>query len=137
MVVGVWMQSRGIWAKVEERVQIKQKVVKYRPIEKLLDGLISMVAGGSGLVEINTRVRPDAGLQRAFGRTGCAEQSVVSQTFDACTTENVDQMRQALVEVYRAHSAGYPHNYRERWQVLDVDMSALPTDSHGEGVEKG
>jgi hypothetical protein len=137
MVVGVWMQSRGIWDRVEETVQIKQKVVKYRPIEKLLDGLISMVAGGSGLVEINTRVRPDVGLQRAFGRMGCAEQSVVSQTFDACTTENVDQMRQALGAVYRTHSAGYRHNYRERWQVLDVDMSALPTDIHGEGVEKG
>jgi hypothetical protein len=137
MVVGVWMQSRGIWEKVNEVVQIKQKVVKYRPNEKLLDGLISLVAGGSGLVEINTRVRPDVGLQRAFGRTGWAEQSVVSQTFDACSPENVAQMQHALTEVYQAHRAGYRHNYRESWQVLDVDRTALPTDSAGEGVEKG
>jgi hypothetical protein len=55
-----------------------------------------MLAGGSGLAEINTRVRPDAGLQRALGRKECAGQSVVSQTLDACTGENVAQMQQAL-----------------------------------------
>jgi len=131
------MRQQGIWAEVEERVQVKQKVVKYRPAEKLLDGLISMLAGASGLVEINSRVRPDEALSRAFGREGCAEQSVVSQTFDACTSENVAQMQQALAQVYRSHRAAYGHDYTAGWQVLDVDMSALPTDSQGEGVEKG
>jgi hypothetical protein len=137
MVVGAWMRQQGIWTAVEDHVPIKQKVLKYRPAEKLLDGLISMLAGASGLVEINSRVRPDEALSRAFGRDGCAEQSVVSQTFDACTLENVAQMQQALAQVYRSHSAAYGHDYRAGWQVLDVAMSALPTDSQGEGVEKG
>ncbi len=42
-----------------------------------------------GLAEINTRVRTDTALQRAFGRESCAEQSVVQETLSACTAENV------------------------------------------------
>ena len=52
-----------------------------------------MLAGAHGIVEINTRLRADPALQAAFGRTACAEQSVVQQTLDACTDENVTQMQ--------------------------------------------
>lgn len=53
-------------------------------------------ADAEGLPEINTRVRTDAALQRAFGRNSCAEQSVVQETLDACTSENVCQMKRAF-----------------------------------------
>jgi hypothetical protein len=62
------------------------------------------LAGAHGLVEINTRLRTDAGLQRAFGRSACAEQSVVQETLDACTAANVTQLQQALDEISRQHS---------------------------------
>jgi hypothetical protein len=103
----------------------------------LLDAFINILAGGQGLFEVNTRVRSDLPLQRAFGRTSCAEQSVVSDTVNACTEENVSQMRQALCEVYQAHSQGYQHDYQASWQVLDVDMTGMPAGRRGEGVTKG
>jgi hypothetical protein len=56
----------------------------------------------------------------------CAEQSVVQQTLDQCTGENVQQMEQALDTIYRDHSQGYQHDYPHDWQILDVDMSGLP-----------
>jgi len=46
-------------------------------------------------------------------------------------------MRHALQEIYRAHSRGYKHNYEENWQVLDADMTGMPTGGHGQGVTKG
>jgi hypothetical protein len=49
-------------------VQIRQKVIKHKPLDKLLDAFINILAGGHGMVEVNTRVRPDEALQRAFGR---------------------------------------------------------------------
>jgi hypothetical protein len=76
-------------------------------------------------------------LQRAFGRKGCAEQSVVSETLNASTQENVEQMRQALQELYRRYSRGYAHDYGTAWQVLDVDMTGMPAGRQGEGVTKG
>ena len=97
--IGRAFVARRIFRPIQERVQIAQKVVRYAPSDKLLDGFINILAGGVGMVEVNKRVRSEVGLQRAFGRRGCAEQSVVQDTLDACTPENVTQMQAALREV--------------------------------------
>jgi hypothetical protein len=77
-------------------------------------------------VEINARLRADPALQAALGRTGCAEQSVVQDTLDACTEETVTQLEAACETIYRQHSQGYRHDYAHDWQILDVDMSGMP-----------
>jgi len=136
-VVGVQMRQMKIWQAIEQKVHIRQKVIKHRPLDKLLDAFVNILAGGRGLVEVNTRIEPDDGLQKAFGREGCADQSTISDTFGVCTQETVGQMREALQEVYRAHSQGYRHPYERCYQVLDVDMSGMPAGSQGEGVTKG
>ena len=124
--LGVRIERLGILEEIRERVKIKQKTVKDSPMDKITDGLITILAGGKGLVEANKRVRPDGALQRAFGRERCAEQSVISQTFDACDEENVIQMAQAQRAIYQAHSEGYGHDYEAEWQVLDIDLTGQP-----------
>jgi hypothetical protein len=136
-VIGLWMVQMRVRQVIENQVRIKQKVIRYTPLEKLLDAFINILAGGHGIVEVNTRVRPDEGLQRAFGRDGCAEQSVVGETLNACTGENVEQMREAVKIIYRTHGRGYRHDYEQYWQVLDVDMTGMPAGRKGEGVTKG
>jgi hypothetical protein len=135
--VGVRMRQMGIWQAVERKVHIRQKMIKHRPLDKLLDAFINILAGGHGLVEVNTRVEPDEGVQKAFGRQACADQSTISDTLGVCTQETVSQMREALKEVCRAHSQAYRHPYGQCCQVLDVDMSGMPAGSQGEGVTKG
>ncbi len=124
--IGATLQQLDLFGPIRTQVQIKQKTVKYTPIDKLIDAFISLLAGAHGLVEINTRLRTDMGLQQAFGRSACAEQSVVQETLDACTTENVGQLRQALDEIYRSHSRGFRHDYQAGWQLLDVDLTGMP-----------
>jgi hypothetical protein len=124
--IGALLRQRNVFAPVREHLTIAQKTVKYTPTDKLYDGLIALLAGAHGLVEVNTRLRSDLALQQAFGRTACAEQSVIQQTLDACTAENVQQMEQALVQIYRQHSQGFQHDYQQHLQVLDADMSGLP-----------
>ncbi|MCP4207784.1 MAG: transposase [Shimia sp.] len=135
--IGVRMRQLGIWKVIEQQVQIEQKVIKHTPLNKLLDTFINILAGGQGLVEVNTRVRPDEGVQRAFGREGCADQSTISETLNHCTDETVEQLRQALQTIYRTHSRGYQHDYDTGYQVLDVDMTGMPAGRQGEGVTKG
>ena len=135
--VGAYMRQIGVWETVCEHVHIAQKTIKHAPLDKLLDALITILAGGHGVVEVNTRVRPDEGLQRAFGRRACAEQSTVSQTLNACDTQTVGQMRQALCAIYRRQACGYRHAYARRYQVLDVDMTGLPSGPRAEGATKG
>ena len=135
--VGLLMRQMGIWAVVERGVHIKQKVVKHRPSEKLLEAFMNILAGGRGLCEVNTRVRSDRALQRAFGRARCADQSQVSTTLNRCVEGNVEGMRSVNQEIYRTHGAGYSHNYERQWQVLDIDTSDLPAGEQGEQVTKG
>jgi hypothetical protein len=135
--VGLLMRQLGIWAVIEERVHIKQKIVRHTPLEKLLDAFINILAGGQGLVEINTRVRPDRALQRAFGRARCADQSQVSRTVNCCGQDNVAEMRQGHKAIYQTYGVGYRHDYDQQWQVLDVDTSGMPAGKQGEQVTKG
>ncbi len=135
--LGVKLRELKLFEPIEHQVQIAQKTIKDKPTDKLSDALISMLAGAHGLVEINTRLRADAARPRAFGRSRCAEQSVVQDTLNACTAENVEQMEQALDTIYRQHSQGYQHDYQASFQVLDVDRSGLPCGPKAAFATKG
>jgi hypothetical protein len=137
VALGLHMQRLGIWAVIAEHVAIKQKVLRHTPLDKLLDCFITILAGGVGLVEANTRVRPDRAVQRAFGRNSCADQSTISDTLNTCTAEHVAQLRTAVTIVFRQHSQAYRHEYQREWQLLDVDVTGMPAGRQGEGVSKG
>ena len=128
---------RKAWEIIEEHVHIAQKTVSHRPIDKLLDTYIHIMSGGKGMVEVNTGLRSQPGLQRAFGRDGCAEQSTLSQTLNACTPQNVKEMRQALSMIYRQQSQTCRHDYQREPLLLDVDLTGMPAGRQGEGVTKG
>src|SRR5215204_2156968 len=135
--LGLKLQSLKLFSAVEELVHIPQKVIKHQPVEKLYDAFIAILAGAHGLSEVNTRLRSDPALQRAFGRQSCAEQSVVQRTLDACTEENVTQMRRALDSIFRAHSQAFRHGYRAELLLLDVDMTGMPCGPKAELSPKG
>ena len=137
VAIGQKMRLLGIFKPIKARVKIAQKVIHYTPAQKLLDGLINVLAGGRGLVEVNKRVRADRALQRAFGRHGCAEQSVISDTLDTASPENVKQMQAAMTEIYQRHSAGYRHDYEQQLQLLDVDMTGQPCGRKAAFATKG
>jgi len=83
--IGAKTRKMKLFEPIEREVKIAQKIIKHRPVDKLLDGYIAILAGGAGMVEVNKRVRAERAVQVAFGRKGCAEQSVVQDTLDACT----------------------------------------------------
>jgi hypothetical protein len=135
--VGVKLRQLDVFGPIRKTVRIAQKTVKHTPIDKVYDAFISRLSGAHGLVEINTRLRSDSALQVAFGREACAEQSVVQETLDRCTAENVSQMEQALDSIYRQHSQGYRHEYATHYQILDVDMSGMPCGKKAAFASKG
>jgi hypothetical protein len=135
--LGVKVHEMDLFEPIRRRVQIAQKTVKDQPIDKVYDGWIAMLAGAHGLVEINSRLRAEPALQVAFGRKRCAEQSVVQQTLDACTDENVQQMEEALDEIYRQHSQGCQHDFQREYLILDVDLSGMPCGPTAAFATKG
>jgi hypothetical protein len=135
--LGIKLGEMDLFGPIREQVQIAQKTIKDSPSEKLYDAFISLLAAAHGLVAINTRLRAEAALHRAFGRSRCAEQSVVQDSLNACTPENVAQMQEAMDRIYRQHSQGFRHDYRTDYQVLDVDMSGLPCGPKAAFATKG
>ena len=135
--IGLKIRSLKLFDTMAEQVHIRQKRIKHTPIEKLTDAFIAILSGAHGLCEVNTRVRSDAALQRAFGRTSCAEQSVVQETLDHCTAENVKQMEEAVDTIFRAHSQTYRHNYKASLLLLDIDLTGMPCGRRAELALKG
>jgi hypothetical protein len=136
-LVGKMDQALGLWAEIGKRVHIQQTQAGYSPVEKLKAVYLTILAGGQGVTEVNTRVRSEPGVHKAFGIAQCAEQSTASRNLDRCTEQNVVEMRAALQQIYQQHGQGYRHAYERAYQILDIDMSGLLAGRQGEGVTKG
>ena len=137
VALGLKVQALDLFHPIREQVHIKQKTVRYTPTDKLYDAWIAILAGAHGLVEVNTRLRSDPVLQAAFGRSACAEQSVIQDTLDACDTTTVQQMEQALTTIFRQQSQAYRHDYTQQVQVVDIDMTGLPCGPKAAFATKG
>ena len=135
--LGLRLRRLGLLASLAAHVHVPQKTVRHTPAEKLYDAFLAILAGAHGLSEINTRLRADPTLQRAFGRQTCAEYSLVQDTLDACTPENVGQLRRVVTSLSRAHSRASRHDYSDSLQVLDLDMTGLPCGPQAELSRKG
>ena len=137
VALGLKVQELDLFRPIREQVHIRQKTVRYTPIDKLYDAWIAILAGAQGVSEVNTRLRSDPVLQAAFGRTACAEQSVIQDTLDACDATTVQQMEQALTTIFRRHSQAYSHDYAQHLQVVDIDITGLPCGPKAALATKG
>src|SRR5262245_5592259 len=90
--LGEYRRRRWFFAPLQEQVKMAQKVVQYRPIDKLLAGWLGILCGAKTIAQSHVTMKVDPAVQRAFGRKGCAEQSTIARTLHACTAENVAQL---------------------------------------------
>lgn len=135
--IGAHLKQLHLLSPIKERVRIKQKTIQYTPYDKLCSALLLLLSGAHRMIEINTCLRVDPALCQAFGLSGCAEQSVVQDTLDACTDQNVEQMQQAMRAILHQHSRVCRHNYTKQWQLLDIDLSGRECGRLAEEATKG
>src|SRR5690242_21412571 len=112
--LGEYLRRHCFFAPVREQVHISQKTVRYRPVEKVLDGLLGILCGAKTISQSNITIRVDPAVQRAFGRTGCAEQSTLARTLRACTRENVAQLERVSWYYLKRYSQTPHHRFAER-----------------------
>lgn len=135
--LGAKLRSIDLFDPVRQHVDIHQKTVLDAPADKLLDALVAILAGAHGICEVNTRLRSDPALQRAFGRQRCAEQSVVQDTLNASTDANVAQMHLAFETILSQHSRAARHKFEDEVLVVDIDLTGLLCGKKAEGATKG
>jgi hypothetical protein len=75
-------------------------------------------------------------VQRAFGRTGCAEQSTIARTLRASTPETIDQLSQVSWYYLKRYGQTPHHRFAERLLWVDVDLTLLPIGAQAEGSER-
>jgi hypothetical protein len=98
---------------------------------------MGILSGCKALYETNVRVRPDAPLQRAFGRDRCADQSTIQRTLQAFSEKNVAQLREAVEAIGRRYSATFSHDFERQMLVVEVDLTGLRASKRAEGSTKG
>src|SRR5438094_4875052 len=134
--LGEYLKRHCFFAPLREQVQIPQKTVRYRPIDKLLDGLLGILCGAKTISQSNGTIRVDPAVQRAFGRTGCAEQSTIARTLRACTAENVAQLDKASWYYLKRYGATPRHRFHDTRLWVDIDLTPMPIGAKAEGSER-
>ena len=110
--LGEYLRRHCFFAPLREQVKILQKTVRYRPIDKLLDGLLGILCGAKTISQSNGTIRVDPAVQRACGRTGCAEQSTIACTLQACTTAQVTQVERVSRSYLKRYGRAPPSSVR-------------------------
>jgi hypothetical protein len=121
---------------VREQVQIGQKTVRYRPMDKLLDALRGILCGAKTIAQNNLTIRTDRAVQRAFGRTGCAEQSTIARTLRACTAANVAQLEKVSWYYLKRYGVTPHHRFHDTRLWVDIDLTPMPIGAKAEGSER-
>src|ERR671932_324921 len=134
--LGAYLRQIGFFAPLEARVHLKQKVVRYTPIQKVEMVFVALLAGAKAIAHTGTTLRIDPALQRAFGLPGCADQSVLAETLNAATEQEVAALRTAVEELFQQHSQACRHDFAQDLLVLDIDLSPLPASRKAEGSER-
>src|SRR6266566_2431153 len=136
-LLGVKLRRMGLFKPLEAHVKIRQKVLKYTPVQKLEMFLVGVLAGAQAVSQTATTVRLDPALVSAFGLPGCADQSSIAQTLNAATEQDVVDLQAALGELFGSYSQAHRHDFTHEMLVLDIDLSPLPASSAAEGSERG
>src|ERR671922_249043 len=134
--LGEYLRRHCFFAPLPEQVTIPQKTVRHRPVEKVLDALLGILCGAKTISQRNGTIRLDPAVQRAFGRTGCAEQSTIARTLQASTPETVDQLSRVSWYYLKRYGETPHHRYAERLLWVDIDVTPLPIGAQAEGSER-
>lgn len=136
-VLGAYVRQQDLLSPVFSRLAFAQRMHTEKPIEALVDVWVSMLAGCRSINQVNTRIRPEVLLAKAWGRERFCEQSTLARVLDACEEEQVQQLRAGTEAVYRWIGRAPQGNWSALPLMIDIDLTGLPAGRHAEGSTKG
>jgi len=118
------------------QVQIPMKTRIFSPGDKLIQVLLSILAGCGPLYEFNERMKPETGLASIWDLATFSDQSNLSRTLDVLSLKQIDVLREKTDAIKRKISQIPSHDWR-RFLWLDFDLSGLPCSKRAEASQKG
>jgi hypothetical protein len=119
------------------KVELDIKTFAHRPVEKIIEALVLILAGGRATSQADLLLRPNPLLARGWGQEQFAQQATLARTLDSFHPESIASLRLSFETILRSHSAALSHDYRRGDLWLDGDLTGLPASRHAEGSTKG
>ena len=119
-----------------EKIPISMKSRDFTATDKLIQVLVSILAGCETLSEVNIRLKAEQPLARAGGWPRFADQSTLSRMLDALSQKQIEQMQEANREIWWSRSQIRERDWR-KYLWLDFDLSGLPCSAQAEKSTKG
>lgn len=104
--------------------------------DKLIQVLISIFAGCEYICEVNSRLRSETNLARAWGFGRYLEQSSLALALNRLSRTNLDELEQAVQATWHKTSRAVEHDWRGLLR-FDLDLSGLVCGKEAEWSEKG
>jgi hypothetical protein len=120
-----------------DEVALPIKTLDHSPVEKLIEALVLILAGGRATSQADLLLRPNRWLARGWGQDQFAQQATLADTLDAFDQSSIASLRIAFEMILQTHSAALSHDYRCGDLWLDGDLTGLPASRRAEGSTKG
>lgn len=122
--------------KALDQIEIAMKMRDFSGVSKLIQVMISIMAGCETLSEVNTKLGSEAQLAQLWHWPRFADQSSLSRTLDELSQKNIEQMRHANQQIRQHYGQTSQHDWR-KYLWLDFDLSGLPCGPEAEASQKG
>jgi hypothetical protein len=119
-----------------KNVLLEMRSRDFTPTDKLLQVLISILAGCKTLSEVNSRLKSETKLACALGWERFADQSNLSRTLDELSQKQIVSLRESTTQIWRARSRVIERDWRS-YLWLDFDLSGLPCGPLAQASQKG
>jgi hypothetical protein len=122
--------------KALEQISSHTKERDFQLSDKLIQILLSILAGCETLSEVNSKLKFEHGLARVWGWERIADQSTLSRTLDQLSLKQMDELQLAVTQIWRAIGQTGQHNWHG-YLCLEYDLSGLPCSPRAEASQKG
>ncbi len=129
VAMGHLAQEIGLPAAFRHLIHLKQKQLRYDPIDKLLTFFVSLVDGCGYTSDINQRLRPYPALAQAWGLPAFASQNAVNGTLHALKWKHVQQIEQVFQLLFEQNSLAWRQSLQDPL-VVDIDTKGLSVSPH-------
>ena len=139
------IKDKKVFEPIHNNVNIRQKKIFYSPNDKLVFLTLGIMSGMQTVYDINYKLRVDKALLKAFGYQKCADQSVIQETLNAVTDENIKQMESALFvrpkrdEIFKQNnlSTSLIEKAQKDNKTVTIDLSGQIASKNAEQSTKG
>lgn len=137
VALGFYVRANDLLSPIYSRLDFPEGMHTEEPVEAIIDLWISMLAGCRSVSQINTKIRPDRPLAAAWGRGQFKEQSTIARVLDECSSEQVEQLRDAVNVLYQWLGQSPHHEWKRSPLMVDIDLTGLPAGRQAKGSVPG